>query len=346
MNDPSAAILTTVARCRMRMQLVAAARRAGITIPLAIVAVELFAVTSAAVPGQLVAIAGGAMALAVAIAALPSILRVPSIRTSAAAIDTRLRLQDSTVTAVQMLDDAEPMARLVVRDAAKRLSSVSPGRVFPFEPPVHFSAALAGALGATVLFVVMTAIRGQAGAPPNGSDGIRSAGAAQSGRMGKPPSNAQVAEGAAAPAAVAAQPKASSQTPAAREDTPIGRESAKNDPAEQTLGRSGSTPRAVDADRSAPARDVGAAAGARDSGRGATGFAERTAAAAGGVSGTIDPNPAAATRRAARAPAPADAAYRDQYRIASGRAQSAVAQERLPARLRTYVKRYFVAIHP
>jgi hypothetical protein len=53
-----------------------------------------------------------------------------------------------------------------------------------------------------------------------------------------------------------------------------------------------------------------------------------------------------ATRRAARAAAPAGAAYRDQYRIASGRAQSAVAQERLPARLRTYVKRYFVAIHP
>jgi hypothetical protein len=239
------------------------------------------------------------------------------------------------------------MARLVVRDAAKRLSSVSPGRVFPFEPPVHFSAALAGALGATVLFVVMTAIRGQAGAPPNGSDGIRSAGAAQSGRMGKPPSNAKIAEGAA-PAAVAAQPKASSQTPApaAREDTPIGRESAKNDPAEQTLARSGSTPRAVDAARSAPAPDVGAATGARDSGRGATGFAERTAAAAGGVSGTIDPNPADATRRAARAAAPAGAAYRDQYRIASGRAQSAVAQERLPARLRTYVKRYFVAIHP
>jgi hypothetical protein len=345
MNDPSATILTTVARCRMRMQLVAVARRAGITIPLAIVAVELFAVTSAAVSGQLVAIAGGVLALAVAIAALPSILRVPSIRTSAAAIDTRLRLQDRTVTAVQMLDDADPMARLVVHDAAKRLSSVSPGRVFPFELPVHFSAALAGTLGATVLFVVMTAIRGQAGAPPNGSDGIRSAGAAQSGRIGKPPSNAQIAEGGA-PAAVAAQPKASSQTPAAREDTPIGRESAKNEPAEQTPGRSGSTPRAVDADRSAPARDVGAAAGARDSGRGATGFAERTAAAAGGVSGTIDPNPADATRRAARAAAPAGAVYRDQYRIASGRAQSAVAQERLPARLRTYVKRYFVAIHP
>jgi hypothetical protein len=343
MNDPSATILTTVARCRVRMQLVAAARRAGITIPLAIVAGELFAGTRAATPGQLFAIAGIALGLAVAIAALPSMLRVPGVRTSAAAIDARLRLQDRTVTAVQMLDDTDPMARLVVRDAASRLSKVSPGHVFPFEAPTHFRAALACALGATVLFVVLTAVGGQAGAPPNGSDGIRSAGAAQSGR-GKPPSSAQVLEGAA-PSAAAAPAQASSQTPAAREDTPIGRESTKNDSADQTLARSGSAPRA-DSARSAPAREVGAAAGASDSGRGATGFTAQTAAAAGGVSGTIDTNLADGIRRSARATAPAGAAYRDQYRIASDRARSAVAQERLPARLRTYVKRYFVAIHP
>jgi len=345
MNDPSATILTTVARCRARTQLVAAARRAGITIPLAIIAVELFAITSAAAPGQLVGIAVGALALAVTIAALPSILRIPSVRTIATAIDARLRLQDRTVTAVQMLDDGDPMAQLVVRDAARRLSSVSPGAVFPFEAPLHFRGALAGAIGATGLFVVLTASRGQAGAPPTGSNGIRSAGAAQSGRMGKPPSNAQVAEGAA-PSAAAAQRKASSPIPATREDTPIGRESAKNDPAEQTLARNGSAPRAVDAARPAPARDVGAAARMRDSGRGATGFAERAAAAAGGVNGATDPSLADAARRAARAAAPAGAGYRDRYRVASDRAQSAVAQERLPARLRTYVKRYFVAIHP
>jgi len=327
------------------MQLVAVTRRAGITIPLAIVAAELFGGASAASPAQLAAIAGGAVAVAVAIAALPSILRAPSIRTSAVAIDTRLRLQDRTVTAVQMLDDADPMARLVVRDAASRLSLVSPGQVFPFEAPVHFRAALAGALGATVLFVVMTTVRSRAEAPPTGSGGIRSAGATQTTRVGKPPSNAQVAEGAA-PSAAAAQPKAPSPTSATREETPIGRESTKNDPVEQTLARSGTAPRAVDAARSAPARDVGAAAESRDSGRGATGFAGRTAAAAGGVSGTIDTKPADAVRRAARASAPAGAAYRDHYRVASDRAQSAVAQERLPARLRTYVKRYFVAIHP
>jgi len=281
----------------------------------------------------------------VAIAALPSILRVPSVRTSAAAIDARLRLQDRTVTAVQMLDDADPMARLVVRDAATRLSTVVPGRVFPFEAPVHFRSALAGALGATVLFAVMTAVRGQRAAPPDGSDGIRSAGAAQSGRMGKPPSDAQVAKGAA-PSAVAAQPQASSQMPAAREDRPIGRESAKNDSSGQTLASRESATRTIDVARSAAARDVGAASVARDSARGATGFAARTAAAAGGVSGRIDANPADGMRRAARKAAPASAAYRDQYRIASDRARSAVAQERLPARLRTYVKRYFVAIHP
>jgi hypothetical protein len=32
--------------------------------------------------------------------------------------------------------------------------------------------------------------------------------------------------------------------------------------------------------------------------------------------------------------------------MASARAQTAIAQERVPARLRTYVRRYFVAIHP
>jgi hypothetical protein len=163
--------------------------------------------------------------------------------------------------------------------------------------------------------------------------------------MGKPPSDAQVAKGAA-PSAVAAQPQASSQMPAAREDRPIGRESAKNDSSGQTLASRESATRTIDVARSAAARDVGAASVARDSARGATGFAARTAAAAGGVSGRIDANPADGMRRAARKAAPASAAYRDQYRIASDRARSAVAQERLPARLRTYVKRYFVAIHP
>jgi hypothetical protein len=238
MNDPSVTILTTVARCRCGCSWVdVAAPGEGISATTTGGGYTTgFAGTSAAAPGALIAIAGGALALALAIAALPSILRVPGVRTIAAAIDARLRLQDRTVTAVQMLDDPDPMARLVVRDAATRLSMVSPGRVFPFEAPVHFRAALAGALGATVLFVVMTAVRGQRAAPPDGSDGIRSAGAAQSGRMGKPPSNAQVADHAA-PSAVAAQPQASSQTPAAREDTPIGRESAKNDPSRQTLRR-------------------------------------------------------------------------------------------------------------
>jgi len=249
------------------------------------------------------------------------------------------------MTAVQMLDDANPMARLVVRDAATRLSTVSPSHVFPFEAPLHFRAALATALGAAVMLLVMSGIRRQSGAPSIGPEGIGLAGAAQSGRMGKPSSNARVVE-AAAPSASAARAQTSSQTAATREDTPTGRDSARNDPAAQTQARGGSAPRTSDSAASAPARDVGAAAAARDRGRGATGFAERTEAAAGGVSGAVDASSADAPGRATPAAAPAGAAYRDHYRIAAARAQSAVAQERVPARLRAYVKRYFVAIHP
>ena len=102
----------------------------------------------------------------------------------------------------------------------------------------------------------------------------------------------------------------------------------------------------MDARASVPARDPGNAAGTRDGGRGATGFAERTASAAGGVNGAPTTNPHPASSRAAVAAAPGNAAYRDDYRMASARAQTAIAQERVPARLRTYVRRYFVAIHP
>jgi hypothetical protein len=64
------------------------------------------------------------------------------------------------------------------------------------------------------------------------------------------------------------------------------------------------------------------------------------------VNGARNPNPVQTASRATPAAAPATAAYRDEYRSASARAQAAIGQERVPVRLRPYVKRYFVAIHP
>ena len=68
-------VLETVARCRRRMQLVSAARRAGITIPLAIVAVEVVALATVLAPARLVMLAAAAVALAAIVATIPSILR-------------------------------------------------------------------------------------------------------------------------------------------------------------------------------------------------------------------------------------------------------------------------------
>jgi hypothetical protein len=358
-------VVETVARCRRRLQLVSAARRAAVAIPIAIVAVELIALRMFLAPVQLVMLTLGAVALASIAAAIPSVLRAPSMRTTAAAIDARLQLQDRTVTALQLVHEApsqlgvssesarsqlgavnDPMAELVIRDAGARLSAISPRRAFPFEAPVHFGATLLFTVAATVVFLLI------AGAPTGswlaaraGSNGAAGAGAGRSGRSAKAGSNAQIVEGVA-PSASVAQPRPSAPASTSRDDAPIGRESVRNGAETRALGRGANDTRALDSRASVPGRDPGNAAGTRDGGRGATGFAERTAPAAGGVNGAPTSNPRPASSRAAVATAPGNAAYRDDYRMASARAQTAIAQERVPARLRTYVRRYFVAIHP
>ena len=113
-------VVETVARCRRRMQLVSAARRAGVTIPIAIVAVELIALRTFLAPVQLVMLALGGVALASIAAAIPSVLRAPSMRTTAAAIDARLQLQDRTVTALQLVDQAPSQLRVSSESARSR----------------------------------------------------------------------------------------------------------------------------------------------------------------------------------------------------------------------------------
>ena len=358
-------VVETVARCRRRMQLVSAARRAAVTIPMAIVAVELIALWMPLAPVQLVMLTLGAVALASIAAAIPSVLRAPSMRATAAAIDATLQLQDRTVTALQLVHAApsqlgvssesarsqlgaanDPMAELVIRDAGARLSAMSPRRAFPFEAPVHFGATMLFTVAATIVFLVI------AGAPAGswltaraGSNGTAGAGAGRSGRSAKAGSNAQIVEGVA-PSASVAQPRPSAPTSASRDDTPVGRESVRNDAETRARGRGANETRALDPRASVSGRDPGNAAGTRDGGRGAAGFADRTVPAAGGVNGAPTSDPRPASSRAAAAAGVGNAAYRDDYRMASARAQTAIAQERVPARLRTYVRRYFIAIHP
>jgi hypothetical protein len=339
-------VVETVARCRRRIQLVAAARRAALTIPLAIVGVELVTLAMRLPAARFVILTATAGAMAAIAAAIPSVMRAPSMRATAAAIDGRLQLQDRIVTALQLVDESDQMARLVVRDAGAHLSAMSPSRAFPFEAPSHFGATLMATVAVTIVFLVIA--RAPAGswlAARGGSSVSTGAGAGRSVRSAKPGSNARIVDGVA-PSASEAPRRTSPPMAASREDIPAGRESKPNDADTRALGRGANEPRAVDPGPSTSGRDAGNAAGMRDGGRGAAGFTERMAPAAGGVNGALASIPRPAPGRAAVAAAPGNAAYRDEYRMAAARAQTAIAQERVPARLRTYVRRYFVAIHP
>jgi len=318
-----------------------------LTLPLAIVVAEIIVLATRPAPAQTAMLAGAALAAAGITAAIGAILRPPTMRWAAAEVDARLHLQDRIVTALQVVGESDPMAQLLLRDAEARVAAMSPRRAFPLEAPSHFRAMLAVTVCGTVVFLLVTGAPGRSWLKAGGgANGAAGGGTGRSGRPAKSGPNAQIVEGAA-PSASETQPRQATETAANRDDAPVGRESVRADQDTRALARGPNGQRAgADPRIAAPGRDAGSAAGARDGGRGATGFSEQTASSAGGVNGPLSSTVRPRPHRAAPAPVPADAAYRGQYRTASARAEAAIAQERIPARLRTYVRRYFVAIHP
>jgi hypothetical protein len=343
------AVVDVVARCRRRIRMVSAARRAGFTVPLAIVVVEGIVLAARPAAAQIATLSAAAMAVAGIAAAFAAVLRPLTMRAAAAELDTRLHLQDRIVTALHVVSDDDPMAQLVLRDAESHLGSISPRAVFPLEAPSHFGAMLIVMVCSTAVLLLITGTSGRSWlSAGGGTNGAAGAGSGRSGRSLRSGPNAQTADNRA-PSVAETRPRQATQTAANRNDTPVGRESVRADADTDARGsaRGGSGPRSgADARTTAPGRNATSAAGARDGGRGATGFSVDMASAAGGVNGVRSSTSPPAPPRASAATAPGDAAYRDQYRAASAHAQAAIAQERVPVRLRTYVSRYFVAIHP
>ena len=213
-------VVETVARCRRRMQLVSAVRRGAVTMPIAIIGVELIALGMFPAPAQFVMLTFGAVALASIGAAIPSILRAPSMRAAAAAIDARLQLQDRTVTALQLIGASDdPMAQswsFATRErGCQRCRRVVSSRS---RRPCTSARCSWPRVAVTIVFLAI------AGAPAGswlaarvGSNGTAGAGAGRSGRSAKPGSNAQIVEGVA-PSASLAQPRASAPTSASRDE--------------------------------------------------------------------------------------------------------------------------------
>jgi hypothetical protein len=344
-STATAGILQTVARCRRRVQVVSAARRAALAVPVAIVTVELLALILRLPAVDTVAITAAASALAVIAAAIPSIVRAPSLRETAAAIDARVQLQDRTVTALQLDGRVDPIAQLVVRDAGARLAGLIPKRAFPLEAPPYFRPVLGASGAITVAWLAIIAAPGSSWfIARDAANAAAGPGMGRSSRAVKSGANTQAAEDSSERAPSVAPGQASVRTEAKREETPVGHETTRNDADKQGRGSEGTQPTSAPSPAATPGRDTGRAAGSSDTGRGATGFAHRMASAAGGVSGGDSASIDGALNHAASAPH--DAAYSDKYQVASARAEAAIAQERVPPRLRTYVRRYFVAIHP
>ena len=139
-NSAAEAAFELLRRCRRRLVVVAAVRRAGVTLPIAIALSETIALVARPAPLVLWTVVAAAIGLALIAALGAALVSAPSLRDTAAALDARLRLQDRMVTALQVAADDDPMATLVLRDVAFRIAGVSPSQTFPLEPPAHFRA--------------------------------------------------------------------------------------------------------------------------------------------------------------------------------------------------------------
>jgi hypothetical protein len=247
------------------------------------------------------------------------------------------------VTALQVAKDDDPMATLVLRDVAFRTAGVSPSQTFPLEPPAHFRA-----IGAAAIVVSTVIVAASVTSPAWRIDRARQVGSpvtggAQKNRGARVETQQPGANGA--PSASSPRPTGAPQVAARPTERAVGRDLGRT-PA--GLGRAaprrGSEAASAPAGREAPGATIPASAAA--AGRGAAGASTELAQAAGGVKGESLRNAADAAADESRPASPLSPAYAARYRTASARAQSAIAQERVPAGLANYVKNYFIAIRP
>jgi hypothetical protein len=326
-------IATVVARCRRRLRFLGFIE---VAMPAIAATVAVAAVSSRAWVLPVGAAVAAVASLAWAVA------RTPTPRQAAAALDGRLGLEDSLVAALQFNTESDPVSRLVVRDAERRLSTVNVAAAFPLQIPSRsrrFTLAAAALAGAASVAGHLTSRVDQ---PPAAID-LRAAPSTD----GEGPGRARPAASGPRPTAAVPIPGREAGTAAAgvRENHQVrgeqgGRRGTSGrveiDPARTATsppGRDSSTGAAGSPGGPAPDRAT-TSTGAATPGAGGTG---QGVDGAGGVrGGALDPGRLPTTLR--RRPTAT------QYAAARARAEAAVAQRVLPLELRSIVRDYFVAI--
>jgi len=331
----------------------------------ALATIGLHAGTMGRLASIAVAVAGGAAG-----AAAIAVARSPSLSATAAAIDRRYGLLERAVTALQFSSSDDPVSRLIVADAARHVRGLDP-RLLDSSLSPRAKSELAVAMTIIVASAIVTIPRGADVRPE--SSGVVSAGAGGAAGSRRAPAttrrsadaaNTATAEDDSSPAGPGrARTQASPHEPAAypAADGRGGQSYNDTDASSQRTASGQGRPGGADDRRPAdPARGGGEGSpsplsprrAAAPSPAGAGHSGEGTAAGspsdltpsreAGGV-GAGDGLSAASTTAPS---SPLPAIDRQRYRRAVSDAEAAIAQQRVPPQLRSYVRDYFLALRP
>jgi hypothetical protein len=359
-NDAGTVLPSALRRFQRRLRLAAFIRH--VTVASALALVVAGAVVLASPPDiTILAVFTAAIALGVVAAVALAIVTTPSLHDTARIVDRELLLQDRAVSALQFSRTMDPIARLVVTDAAARLGAISVSRL-PISIP-----APARWLAVSALMVSVTIVVSRGGPAPDAITTPGSAGAAAAPSGRSPRAQPQRAgagatetpqQGGAAPAQSTPSRADARQPGAARGAAGDARERSKDVTGQEPAD--GSTPRADSPSRPSESRLAGTGNAtstekAHQSGSATlnapAGAASAPGAAAGGAAGRHGGGVRggallSAGPHQAQASPPSVNRRTASYAEAYARAEAAVPAERVPAGLRSYVRAYFLAIRP
>lgn len=142
-GTPSEVVLQKVTAFRRWLAYRSFARAASVTVPVLALLQAGYRIWWQSMPldWSWLAIAGAA---GVMIAALVAVWRMPTMTSTAHAIDRRLRLLDRTEAAVTLCGQDDVVSRLIVADAAAHLERHQPGPTFPLD--IRWRAGVGGLL--------------------------------------------------------------------------------------------------------------------------------------------------------------------------------------------------------
>ena len=305
---------------------------------------------------------------AFAIALGAALIRTPARRQIAAIVDARLALDERLVTALQYAGDQDVVSRLVVRDAAGRVATVAPARVFPYHVPARLPMVAAVALTASACLTLIAArvpvmmpvgtARAAATMPPAGAGPVARTRTQMTtvSDSALPTAAKSVAEASRAAgtrategptAALGARSGATGARASAETTTRVASDLERGGPRDSAPLAAVAPPRAAPgvpqpASSASPRSRPGSATGAVTR-------AGSVSSAAGGLSGKgrgQRGSSGGVPRADGTTPDRQSADYGARYRESLARAESALAQEHTPPGLRAYVREYFLSIRP